>query len=66
MQLLLTIMGSASKSSTLLEDAFLTVGALTTAVDSEFRRYLDAFAPFLYAALQNHEEHAVNYFCLGV
>jgi importin subunit beta-1 len=67
MQLLLVVMNAAAKSSTLLEDAFLTVGALTAAVEGNFVRYMDSFAPFLYTALQNHEEHAVcNLLCLDI
>ena len=60
MHLLLQIMGNASKTSTLLEDAFLTVGAITGAMGSQFTRYMDSFLPFLFAALRNHEEHAVR------
>lgn len=60
MQLLLAMMNSASKTSTLLEDVFLTVGAITSAIDGQFIRYMDAFVPFLVAALRNHEEHAVH------
>jgi importin subunit beta-1 len=60
MQSLLMIMNSASKASTVMEDAFLTIGALSTALESDFIRYMDSFMPFLYAALQNHEEHAVT------
>lgn len=62
MQLLLVLMSSASKTSTLLEDVFLTVGAITNAMDGQFVRYMDAFLPFLISALQNHEEHAVTLF----
>lgn len=61
MHSLILIMSSASKSSTVMEDAFLTVGAVSTAVEGEFLRYMDSFLPFLIGALQNHEEHSVNY-----
>ena len=59
MQLLLTVMASANKASTLLEDAFLAVSALATAMEGDFVRYMESFSPFLFSALQNHEEHAV-------
>ncbi len=61
MENLLTIMAGAARSSTLMEDAFLTIGALTAAVEGHFMRYMDSFVPFLYQALQNHEEHAVRF-----
>lgn len=59
MQLLLTMMSNTSKSSTLLEDAFLTIGAMTVAVECQFVTYVESFLPMLISALQNHEEHAV-------
>lgn len=63
METLLAIMsGQHGKSSTVMEDAFLTVGAITTAVDGEFLRYMERFLPILLGALNNFEEHTVNYF----
>jgi len=59
MQLLLVMMTNASKTSTLLEDAFLAIGALSNAVGVHFVRYMDSFLPFIVSALQNHEDHAV-------
>ncbi|TPX34252.1 hypothetical protein SmJEL517_g03047 [Synchytrium microbalum] len=66
MSLLLTIMSSSSKSSTVLEDAFLTVGAMTTAVEGDFVRYMDAFKTYLWAALQNHEEYQMCSIAVGL
>lgn len=59
MTLLLAIMANAYKSSTLLEDAFLTIGAIANAMESNFVRYMDSFMPFLITSLKNHEDHAV-------
>ncbi|KAJ3185253.1 karyopherin beta [Gaertneriomyces sp. JEL0708] len=66
MQALLMIMSSASKASTVMEDAFLAVGALTTALKADFARYMGAFTPFLYGALQNHEEHQMCSIAVGL
>ena len=49
-----------------MEDAFLAVGALTTAVEGDFIRYMDSFTPFLYAALQNPEEHQMCSIAIGL
>ena len=49
-----------------MEDAFLVVGALTTACEGDFVRYMDSFAPFLYTALQNHEEHQMCSIAIGL
>jgi importin subunit beta-1 len=35
-------------------------------VEADFVRYLDAFAPFLYAALANHEEYALCSIAVGL
>ncbi|RGB30737.1 armadillo-type protein [Rhizophagus diaphanus] len=66
MTTLLSLFTSATKHSTTLEDGFLAVGAITTAVEADFVRYLDAFAPFLYAALTNHEEYALCSIAVGL
>ncbi|OZJ04304.1 hypothetical protein BZG36_03160 [Bifiguratus adelaidae] len=66
MKTLLELLSSASRQSTITEDAFLAVGALTTALEADFSRYLDAFSTFLYAALQNHEEHQLCAIAVGL
>ncbi|KAF9983708.1 karyopherin beta [Mortierella antarctica] len=66
MTLLLQLVGAATKHSTILEDAFLAIGALCTALETEFARYLETFAPFLFSALQNHEEHQLCSIAVGL
>jgi importin subunit beta-1 len=58
--------GSKSASSTVMEDAFLTIGAVCMACEADFLRYMDSFVPFLYAALGNHEEHAMCAIAVGI
>lgn len=60
MQVLLSVITNAAKNSTVMEDAFLAIGALTTASESDFIRYMEAFLPILLGAMQNFEEHQVN------
>ena len=58
--------GSKSASSTVMEDAFLSIGAICMACDADFLRYMDSFVPFLHAALGNHEEHAMCSIAVGI
>ncbi|CAG8604106.1 16120_t:CDS:10 [Acaulospora morrowiae] len=66
MTVLLSLFTTATKHSTTLEDGFLAVGAVTTAMEADFVRYLEAFAPFLYAALSNHEEYQLCSIAVGL
>lgn len=52
---------SSGQNATILEDALLAVGSLTTTLEKDFVRYMDAFLPFLYAGLQNHQEYQVSH-----
>jgi len=66
MSILLQLLGSASKQSIVFEDVFLCVGALTSALEVNFGIYLDPFAPYLYNALQNQEEHQLCSIAVGL
>ncbi|KAI9104858.1 karyopherin Kap95 [Phlyctochytrium arcticum] len=66
MENLLFIMTSGSKASTVMEDAFLTVSALTVALEGDFGRYMDSFSPFLHNSLQNHEEYQMCSIAVGL
>ncbi|KAI8593942.1 armadillo-type protein [Geranomyces variabilis] len=66
MAALLTVMTSASRQSTVMEDAFLTVGGLTNALESEFERYMEAFTPLLFGALQNVDEYQMCQIAVGL
>ncbi|KAJ2355276.1 karyopherin Kap95, partial [Coemansia sp. RSA 2618] len=54
------------KQAAAAEDAFLLVGALITALESDFTRYLESFSPFMYNALQNHEEYQLCSISVGL
>jgi importin subunit beta-1 len=56
MTLILQLIQSAGRTSTVLEDAFLAVGALCGALDTNFAPYIPPFLPFLYTALKAHED----------
>lgn len=66
MQTLLSVIQNASKNSTVMEDAFLAIGALTTAIESSFIRYMEMFVPILVAALNNFDEHQMCIIAIGV
>ncbi|KAJ2001082.1 karyopherin Kap95 [Coemansia thaxteri] len=66
MTTVLQLLTTSSKQSAVAEDAFLLVGALITALEGEFSRYLESFAPFLYTALQNYEEYQLCSISVGL
>ncbi|KAI9504650.1 karyopherin Kap95 [Coemansia spiralis] len=62
----LQLLNTGSKQSAVAEDTFLLVGALITALEGDFSRYLESFSPFLYTALQNHEEYQLCSIAVGL
>ncbi|KAH9893956.1 ARM repeat-containing protein [Cubamyces lactineus] len=66
MTLLLQLINAAGKTSTLLEDAFLVVGALSAALEQGFAPYIPAFLPHLYPALKAHEDTQLCTVAVGI
>jgi importin subunit beta-1 len=66
MQVFLQLMSVSGRHATTLEDAFLAIGAVIAALETDFFRYMEAFKNFLYAALQNHEEHQLCLIAIGL
>ncbi|KAI1790603.1 ARM repeat-containing protein [Ganoderma leucocontextum] len=66
MTLILQLINAASKTSTLLEDAFLVVGALSAALEQGFAPYIPAFLPHLYPALKAHEDTQLCTVAVGI
>lgn len=66
MTLLLQLINAAGKTSTLLEDAFLVVGALSAALEQRFAPYISAFLPHLYPALKAHEDTQLCTVAVGI
>ncbi|KAJ2156840.1 karyopherin Kap95 [Coemansia sp. RSA 552] len=62
----LQLLAASNKQAAAAEDAFLLVGALITALEADFTRYLESFAPFLCNALQNHEEYQLCSISIGL
>ncbi|KAH9922336.1 ARM repeat-containing protein [Epithele typhae] len=66
MTLILQLIEAASKTSTLLEDCFLVVGALSAALEQGFAPYINAFLPHLYPALKAHEDTQLCTVAVGI
>ena len=66
MTVILSLINAASKTSTLVEDAFLVVGALSAALEQQFAPYINAFLPHLYPALKAHEDTQLCKVAVGI
>ncbi|KAB5560284.1 armadillo-type protein [Coniochaeta sp. 2T2.1] len=66
MQVLLQILSTVGARSTVPDAAFAAISALATAMEEDFVKYMDAFAPFLYNALANQEEPSLCSMAIGL
>ncbi|ETW79902.1 hypothetical protein HETIRDRAFT_459766 [Heterobasidion irregulare TC 32-1] len=66
MTLILQLIQSAGKASTILEDAFLVVGSLAAAIEQQFSPYSQAFLPYLYPALKAYEDTQLCTVAVGI
>ncbi|ESK93922.1 karyopherin kap95 [Moniliophthora roreri MCA 2997] len=66
MTLGLQLIQTAGKTSTVLEDAFLVIGSLASALEANFSPYISAFLPFLYPALKAHEDTQLCTVAVGI
>ncbi|TDL26856.1 ARM repeat-containing protein [Rickenella mellea] len=66
MTIILRLIQSAGKTSTVLEDAFLVVGTIASALEQKFSPYIAAFLPFLYPALKAHEDTQLCTVAVGI
>ncbi|KAI9332514.1 armadillo-type protein [Obelidium mucronatum] len=66
MMCVLNILASSHRSSTVLEDAFIVISALSSAVEGDFVRYMNDFNPHLLRALQNPQDHQLSAIAVGL
>ncbi|PPQ77891.1 hypothetical protein CVT25_015378 [Psilocybe cyanescens] len=66
MTLIIQLIQSAGKTSTVLEDAFLVVGSLASALEGGFAPYIQAFLTYLYPALKAHEDTQLCTVAVGI
>jgi importin subunit beta-1 len=66
MQLMLQLLNTLGPKSSVPDTIFAAVGALASAVEEDFAKYMEAFSPFLYTALANQEEPAICAMAIGL
>lgn len=66
MQVLLQILSTVGGKSSVPDTVFAAVGALSNALELDFVKYMESFAPFLYNALGNQEELGLCTMAIGL
>ncbi|KAJ7348467.1 hypothetical protein DFH08DRAFT_1000343 [Mycena albidolilacea] len=66
MTLVLELIKVAGKTSIVLQDALLIVGAFAAALETNFLPYIQLFLPYLYPALKVHKVHQPVLFCVSL
>lgn len=66
MTVVLQLLNNQSKQATTTEDAFLAIGAMTSALEADFNRYTELFVPILCNALQNPAEYQLCFIAVGL
>ncbi|KAL5611441.1 hypothetical protein BROUX41_000949 [Berkeleyomyces rouxiae] len=66
MQVLLQILSTVGAKSSVPEAVFAAIGSLSTSLNENFLKYMEAFSPFLYNALGNLEEPALCSMAIGL
>ncbi|PWY84228.1 importin beta-1 subunit [Aspergillus eucalypticola CBS 122712] len=66
MQVMLQILATVPPKSSVPDVVFATIGAIAGALEDDFIKYMDNFAPFLYKALQNQEEPGLCSMAIGL
>ncbi|KAI0461360.1 hypothetical protein LJB42_001028 [Komagataella kurtzmanii] len=60
MELFLRLLQAQENNALIEEDIFIAISSIATAIEKGFVKYMDAFLPFLVAALQNIESPVCN------
>jgi len=66
MQVLLQMLTTVGAKSSVPEASFATISGLANAMEADFVKYMEAFAPFLYNALGNQEEPSLCSMAIGL
>jgi importin subunit beta-1 len=66
MTVLLQLLSSIAAKSSVPDAVFATIGALANALDDDFLKYMEPFAPFLYNALGNQDEPSLCSMAIGL
>ncbi|KAJ5614651.1 hypothetical protein N7528_008305 [Penicillium herquei] len=66
MQVLLQVLSTVGAKSTVPDVIFATIGAIASALEDDFIKYMESFKPFLYNALGNREEPGLCAMAIGL
>lgn len=66
MSVLLQVLTTLGAKSSVPDVIFATVGAIASALEDDFIKYMESFSPFLYNALGNQEEPALCSMAIGL
>ena len=66
MSVLLQVLTTVGAKSSVPDVIFATVGAIASALEDDFIKYMDSFSPFLYNALGNQEEPGLCSMAIGL
>lgn len=66
MHVVLQILNTVGPKSSVPDTVFAAVGALSNALEVDFAKYMDSFAPFLYNALGNQDELGLCAMAIGL
>lgn len=66
MQVLLSVLTTVGTKSSVPDVVFATVGAVASALDEDFAKYMESFSPFLYNALEHQEEAGLCSMAIGL
>lgn len=66
MHVMLQVLSTVPPKSSVPDVVFATVGAIASALEEEFVKYMESFTPFLYNALGNQEEPALCSMAIGL
>ena len=66
MQTLLQVLNTVGSKSSVPDSVFGAIGSLSTALEHDFNKYMEAFAPYLYNALGNTDEIGLCAMAIGL
>lgn len=66
MSVMLQVLNTVGAKSSVPDVVFATVGAVASALDDQFIKYMESFSPFLYNALGNQDEPAICAMAIGL
>lgn len=66
MHVLLQVLSTVPANSSVPDIVFAAIGAVASALELDFVKYMDSFTPFLYNALGNQEEPGLCAMAIGL